>query len=1081
MQYQFYKGPEKEGAWKALDTATLQQRINAPRIAFTTVLSVNVRPNHREAIGEDALYQGPFYIDIDSKDILKSIKAANKVLDRLHKNGVPDDAMQIWATGKKGFHFVIPMAVFTKDSPVNKLPLAYKFMALAMNLPKKETDITVYSHGRGRMWRVPNKKRLDNGAYKVGITADELRTMTPDTYATICSTPREPLPLPTVPSKRIKYLEALYQIASKRAAEAVKPIQIYLDPETVEALSGKFPPCAQDILKGSNIDKDVGYNDKSMQIAKAIAAFRGNEAEALVQEFAENTEGDNYNTVEKRFEHTMKAVRIAASSKDYSWSCHSMLKILKDKVNPCLECPVAFLLSEQDEAIAAEAARREEETEKRRKERDDRLRAKRIAEDDGFRHLGIAPHSEPDSGNASSDDGEQEADGAGNEGLDSDASETRIEDQSIQAPVRRTISVGEIEAPTRKEIDDDEEVAAEELADAVAEMAGGSGEDDPPPPESDHGEFDEDEDQSTSELTTVGGYGLPAGDGEVRQVTNFTLRFRAVFVEFIENLEHDVRTGVKADVMIDEKRVGRVILEDSCWNSKSNFISHFSGIGHTAFLGKDEDVQRLKGYLMKDIESRVENIRRVTSIGIHRTQVGDQDVFTYVEPGWSVNSIGMSDTFQLMGQIPAAPKLKVESLPLKGDSKLTSILYALSRINSDDKIAQILGWFGAAYLKQHIYTLKNQFPLMGFAGAAGSGKTSQATLFSYLHGIDYRGEAAPVSLPQATAFAVWKAIKDTTTIPRIMEEYNKSKIPRHYTAYGEVFKDCWNQFAVQRGAISNSKRHGDNQIGAHLQEFPLTAPVIVMSEQKITMPALIERMVQIDFSKRDLDEEGARDYYDQAVRGRLQLKSFAKAAYMTAIQTPLKQVSDWLSKFEPEVPMDMGDRPHFTFCVLLVGLEFLKLVCKTYDLDVVDRLTHLQNAIKSMVKDDILRLAVSKQRTEVDIVMDKFATMAAMSEGEGAMPWLVEHIHYLRDETHLYIDGLVALAQYRQFMNRVENSPPVIEEISQMKALLRTEPYCDSLDYAIGPDFARGRKVWKLDIAKMAEKGIEVSAFVPGD
>lgn len=1066
MQYQFYKGPEKEGAWKALDVATLSQRIaKAPRIAFVTVLSVNIRPRHDESIGEDALYQGPFYVDIDSSNILKSIKAANKVLDKLNKNGIPDEAIQLWATGKKGFHFMIPMAYFAKDVPTAKLPLAYKFMALSLKLPPKETDITVYSHGRGRMWRVENKKRLDNGAYKVGITPDELREITPEKYAELCSAPREPIPVNPVPDKKIPFLQGLFKISHQRALEAVKPVQIYLDPETIGALKGKFPPCATELMQGKNVLPEKGYNEKSMQFAKAVVAFRPNEAEELVRSFAENVEADSYNTADKRYEHTMKAVKISARSQDYAWSCRSMLGVLKNKLDPCLDCPVAFLLTQQDDAIAEEAEKREAEREKRLTDKAERLRAKRATADGGLRNLGAAPVGD---GNVSEVRSENES------------GRLIASDDEIVVTSEGSEGNASIEAPSEISSDVEAERAAHEgeLADVVADLAQPSA----PPPDS----FDDDDDDivvgtNTGVIGTENGYAYVDSDGEERRISNFVLKFTAVFVEYVENLEHDVRTGVKADVHIQGKKVGRVILEDTCWNSKAAFISHFSGIGHTSFFGKDEDVQKMKGTLMENIERLTENIRRVTSVGIHLTKVGDQQILTYVEPGWSINSVGMQNTFQLMGQIAASPKLKSESLPLKGDKRLTEALYALTRINSDEKIAQILGWFGACYLKQHIYSTKNQFPLIGFSGAAGSGKTSVATLFAYLHGIDYRGESAPVSLPQATSFAVWKAIKDTMTVPRIMEEYNKSKIPRNYTAYGEVFKDCWNQFAVQRGALTNSKRHGDNQIGAHLQEFPLTAPVVICSEQHVTMPALVERMIQIAFSKQDLESEGTRSFYEIAVRNRNLYRSFAKAAYMTALQITPESIAKQIEEYESFVPMEMGDRPHFSFCVLLVGLDFIKTVCKTYELDIVDRIEQLKDAIKSMVTEDILRLAVNKQRTEVDIVMDKFATMAAMSEGDGSMPWLVEHIHYLRVDNYLYLDGLVALAQYRQFMNRVENAPPVIEEISQMRALLRTEPYCDSLEFTVGPEFARGRKVWKLNLTKMAEKGIEIAAFSIGE
>ena len=54
-------------------------------------------------------------------------------------------------------------------------------------------DLRVYSTKRGRMWRTPNYKRK-NGLYKVQVTVDEFMDATPETYVTICSKPRRPIP-----------------------------------------------------------------------------------------------------------------------------------------------------------------------------------------------------------------------------------------------------------------------------------------------------------------------------------------------------------------------------------------------------------------------------------------------------------------------------------------------------------------------------------------------------------------------------------------------------------------------------------------------------------------------------------------------------------------------------------------------------------------------------------------------------------------------------------------------------------------------------------------------------------------------
>jgi hypothetical protein len=1062
MQYLYYKGPEKKGIWRALDVETLQKRIpTAERIAFTTILSVNEKPGKKESVSDEALYQGPLYIDIDNdkaptkeKNIEASIKTARKVVNKLLKNGVEPNQILIWASGKKGFHIMIPMHVFTKDVPLRKLPLAYKYMLGQMKLLDM-IDATVYSHGRGRMWRVENKKREDNGAYKVGVTIKELMEMTPEIYEKLCSTPREPIW--TAPNaKKNPYLATMFSMAYAKAQEAVKPIQVYIDPEIVEGLQGTFPPCAEALSKGENIDPDKGYNEISTQFGKAVATFKPDDAEEVIQDFANTIEGDSYNTPEKRFEHTMKAYRISARSKDYAWSCRSMLSVLKDKESPCLECPIAFLLIQQDDLIAeAEREREEKKTAERTKRKAENESAFKLPASQRTPEFKVNGHSRPN-GKAA-------------------PILVRESDEAFGGSTVEKVS--EAKEPARDEFDEAvEEYIEQAECDVEAEPAASGGGNGEPPDDDPPDDINPYRPNSEGLFWDHTGFAFTTADGAVRRISNFNFNITAQYTEWIDNLGQERRVAVEADLLIDGKKKGTVILEENAWNSKSGLIGYLAGIGNAGFYGKDDDVQRIKIVLMENLDGSVRTIRRVTSIGIHRAHVADQDVFTYVEPGFSFNNLGEVQTYQLAGQVPGAPKLLSTSGLVANSAAARDALFALTKINSDVKIAQIIGWYCAAFLRQHIHAAYGQFPILGFSGAAGSGKTNQATMVASLHGVDYRENSSPVSLPQASKFAVWKSIRDSMTVPRIMEEYNKSKLPRTFIEYGEIFKDCWNQFSVQRGTLSNLKKTGDNQIGAHVTEFPLSAPVVICSEQAVTMPALVERMIQIAFSKQDLDILGARDYFEHCTQSRRYYNDFARSAYNLAVMVKVQDVRDMVEANKAYVPKGVGDRPHFSYAVVLSGLDFFEEVLNRANIDLSARINELRNSIYYMLKSDATILAMVKQRSEVDIVMEKLATMAAMSETDGAIPWLVEHVHYMRVDDYLYLDGLVAHAQYRSFCHRVDNSIPVIDEYGQFRTLLKGEAYAEDLNAHL-ENFARDRAVLKLHLPKMAEKGIEIAAF----
>lgn len=1048
MQYRYYKGAAKEGVWKPIGTDLEESRIKAPANHFITVLTVNERAGPGESVSDDAMYQGPFYLDFDSDEIKKSIAAVKITIKKLLKNEVPREAIRVWATGKRGFHILIEQSCLTDDKPIRKLPLAYKFMMTQLKLPEKETDHTVYSCGKGRMWRIPNKKREDNQKFKVAITVQEALDMTPELYDSLVSQPRE-LQIPVYKAK-VPFLQGLFALSNSRAQEAEKPAACFLDPDVIQGLEGQLPPCLELLLDGRDLNEDQGYNAISMQAGKGIAAFGPERSKELIDRLAQNVNGKNtYNTPEKRRKHTTTAVNIAKRAKGYEWSCRSMLTCLKDD-ECCDSCPIAFVRVEQDDEIEDRRERAEAKGKVNGNHKEPVIKEVDEGPDEG--------HS-PDQELPQASEPEAEAD-----------EEDEREEKVARAPT----------ATEGRAYDRELARAAQQLQDGSS----GDGGNKPPKVPKDSSSSD---DQGPDELgnnqeglmAADDGYRFMTAEGMGRRVSNFTLNIVKVFLEHIPNLEEERRTGVLAYVFREGRRVGKVMLEDNAWNSKSSFISNFQGIANCAFYGKDDDVQRMKSALMADIESNVENIRRVYSIGIHHHKVDeDESIFTYVEPGWSIDQYGNQDKYSLSGHVAGHPRLKNVSLPKKGDVRLTQILNALMHTNLTVNVAQILGWFMADFLKQHVFAYNNQFPLLGLNGNRGSGKSSLATLFARLHGVDYRNENSSLSLPQATPFVMWKTIADTMTVPRIMEEYNKSKITRNFDSFGEVLKDCWNQLSVQRGTLS-SKASGANRVGAHIAEFPLTAPVVVISEQSLTMPALVQRVVQVHLAEAYLDKNDARKNYKKVAENISALDSFAKACYMMALRTPISQVREWVDFYEDKIPLAMGDRPHYSYRIMLMGLDFLRTVLKAYEIDLIDRVDELTNELIGMVNDDIDSLAAGKQRSEIDIVIDTMAQMAALTEGD-MPPWLIHGQHYKRDEDYLVIDALVAHAQYLSFMSRIRGAPAVIDNFREFRTLLAHEPYCDSINWK-EEGFARERPVVRLAVAKLRKKGIEVDAFLTAD
>lgn len=104
------------------------------------------------------------YFDIDSEDINKSLTQA-RILYNYLSNFIPEDAILVYFTGKKGFHVECEAAALG-ISPSNALPNIFRYIATKIK-NKLNLDLLDFSvYDMRRMWRLPGTKHQDTGLYK---------------------------------------------------------------------------------------------------------------------------------------------------------------------------------------------------------------------------------------------------------------------------------------------------------------------------------------------------------------------------------------------------------------------------------------------------------------------------------------------------------------------------------------------------------------------------------------------------------------------------------------------------------------------------------------------------------------------------------------------------------------------------------------------------------------------------------------------------------------------------------------------------------------------------------------------------
>jgi hypothetical protein len=118
-------------------------------------------------------YQGPLYWEGDAGDPADVLRDMRRCVEYLRvEYDLPSEAIRLWLSGGRGAHGTIPPHVIGADNGHPLLPDIYKAMLEAL-FPKAMAptfDRSIYNHGKGRMWRLPNRRRTDTGTYKVPIT-----------------------------------------------------------------------------------------------------------------------------------------------------------------------------------------------------------------------------------------------------------------------------------------------------------------------------------------------------------------------------------------------------------------------------------------------------------------------------------------------------------------------------------------------------------------------------------------------------------------------------------------------------------------------------------------------------------------------------------------------------------------------------------------------------------------------------------------------------------------------------------------------------------------------------------------------
>jgi PII-like signaling protein len=598
-----------------------------------------------------------------------------------------------------------------------------------------------------------------------------------------------------------------------------------------------------------------------------------------------------------------------------------------------------------------------------------------------------------------------------------------------------------------------------------------------------------DDDDDMGAIARDNGYYNMTAAGALRRMTNFILQPEEVLNEIQQDGTITRRKATRTKVVKNSEVMGMVVLGEETFASRSSFIKSLEGVTGIVFEGSDSDVQRIKK-TFDDAAADVGEIMLTYTCGILIDQVNagegnSVEVRTYVEPHHSINSVKRTNTHSFQGKLTHKAHLFEAAMPTENDEVMDYALWNLLQCSTPETVATLIGWHVACHFKAHLMRRFQQFPLLSLWGNAGAGKSMTSSLYTWLNGTDYHGMGmdSGVNLTSITEYALREYVSNVTTIPRVLEEFNKSKIQQQsrsmYTTIHEMIKAAWGGETVLRGTLGGGRSKG--RTGANVIETNITAPLIVISEQRLDTDAIRQRSIRIELTEKK--REGRKHFYEEAKFHREKLRVFGKALMFKALTTESMEVYEWINSYADSVPPKLQDRPRYSLQVVLMGLQICAEVMEKLGLPKsLEMLTECRTAFDRALKRED---KIERPKSEVDGVICDIGLLVTLNNpllrdtnNRATCPvQLQENVDYLVEYPFVFLDPILIHAKYIQYYKLTRGQQPVIDTSDQFSLLLRQESYFE--EEVEHPGWLTHRNVFRLSIPKMGEKNIDQSLFTP--
>lgn len=340
--YRFFQTGE-ESVWTPItDGPNVVEDAKRQGAKKLTILAVDKPLDETDARRGNS-YKGPLYFDIDLPDVEHAIASALSLVDKLITNyQTPIEAIQIYASGKKGLHVIVDQRAFmSRRTAVKDLPLIYK--AMATELYVSGLDLSPYAVGKNNTFRIANVKRYD-GNYRVPLRYHELKELDGAGYLKMVAAPRHEVTFPAYEGQHSVALNMLYAMSSDKVARYEKELTERgrgLVQGQLQQIADHAPPCVEELAFQHKLATTATFNDVALNLAlwAARAGVPEIERDRIFAMTSDNAEpSTRYPTARARRQELEGKYRFAVNSPEYKFGCGAMRSLVKAGRRICEGC-----------------------------------------------------------------------------------------------------------------------------------------------------------------------------------------------------------------------------------------------------------------------------------------------------------------------------------------------------------------------------------------------------------------------------------------------------------------------------------------------------------------------------------------------------------------------------------------------------------------------------------------------------------------------------------------------------------------------------------------------------------------------